>query len=473
MQPFDDVGTFWLPSDPDHQVDGELRFDGETFTLKVSDYLERVEPPSSGVVLMGQTDWKVHPVVLGRLRTDGEVTLLEVGGLPADPGFELVSETWAPSVAVLGATLDEPRFRKALIDFDVLIPWLTPPRFVSWDVDTPNVGTIDLSRKTLDEVSVAGAVVQVVAESEGTAGDHLDIRRRCWVTVETGSMSIDEVFDDWVGPIQQLLIVLLGRPVRLTELRVLPDQDFEASDANQRRRSGRRLSVVRSGMLVAPATDASWSNLRNWGTSSIYASEDLPIRFGELLAGWFEVRRTFGESITLLCGPFYAPFMYAEHRYSAAFQAAESIAQAKFTGAELAAHEHQARVAAVVDAARAAGVAERHVEWAQRILQDRNDKPLAAKITELLAGLGALGEAVLSRDPKFGRTAAGARARVAHPGGRGLTAVQRHWYGETLLWLVRAQLLVEAGLSLDVLAQQILDRGHFTQVVERLEQPGG
>lgn len=131
--------------------------------------------------------------------------------------------------------------------------------------------------------------------------------------------------------------------------------------------------------------------------------------------------------------------------------------------------EHRQRVARIVEAARAGDVPAEDVDWANGILASRNDKTLTDLIGELVAGAGALGEAILARDPDFARTVASARARVSHPGGKhGLSSVQRYWYGEVLLWVVRARLAGEAGLATDLMSHQVTKRGSFDHAVSEI-----
>lgn len=466
MEPFDDVGTFWLQSDPDRRVGGHLEFDGDAFALTIDGTLRHAEEPTEGEFVLQNAERVVHPVVLGHLRISGEVTLLDAVGFPVDAFFGHVTETWTPRVAILGAAIADPTFGKASFSFDVLVPWVHPPGIVQWE--SPQKGTIDLTSQTLNEISIGEATVRLTAGWAGKAGgDSLDVHRTLFISVEMPPMRVHDVLDSWVRPVQDLLIVLLGRPVRITEFMVV-HQPEPVEGRNPRRES---LRVVIGGLRIAPGAEPSWASLRGWGSPTVYVGEELPIEFGELLAGWLGVRENFGESITLLCGPFYAPFMYSEHRYSSTFQSAESIAQAKYAGAEQTQEDHRQRVGAIVEAARAAGVSDDDVAWAERVLRGRNDKPLAQLIDELIGNLGDLGQAVLRKDPNFARTAASARARVAHPGRQGLSTVQRYWYGEVLSWLVRAQLLVEGGLPLDALSARIIDRGNFTQTVEKLEPP--
>lgn len=470
MEPFDDGGVFWLSNSPDYRVSANLNFDGEAFTLSTDASLVQPKIPA------GQGDPRtidrvVHPVVLGRMRRLGEVTLLNVNRVSRRGLDPNAREEWSACAALLGSHVGNPVFSRAAFSFDVLVSWANPPSLVNWD--SPAGDTIDLTRHELDRACVNESIVRLTADWAGEAGDDaVDVRRQCWLRVDLPSLGLSDLLERWVGPLQDMLIILLGRPVRLTDLSVVP---VGGPDETENGATGRSSSVrvVFGGLMAAPGTKVSWASLRNWGTPTMFVREDLPIGFGELVKGWFAARAEFSEAVALLCSPFYAPFMYSEQRYAAIFQSAEAAARLKYAGPERTKQKHRARVRAIVDAARAADVLDEDVGWAERVLRSRNDKTLAQLIGELLADIGVLGDKIIERDPEFAGTTASTRARVSHPGGQAVTTEQRYWYGEVLLWIMRARLATEAGLPLEGITAQILDRGHFTQTVEQIEAPRG
>ena len=471
MDPFEDGGVFWLPDAPDRVVSGHLRFDGEAFSLATDASLIRTNGPDEDGELFESREWIVVPVVLGRMREIGDATVLNAMGTP-NPRAR--GESWSAAAALLGYHIADPVFSKVFFSFDVLVPWAKPPSLVEWDSD-PRIGTINLKSVELDRATVGDVTVRLTADWQGQAGgDVLDVRRRCWLRLDVPPLNLTEVLDQWVRPFQDLLVVLLGRPVRLTDLSVVPHvrQPPEAGHGRET-----TVRVVIGGLVTAPSTAASWASLRNWGAPTMFVREDLPIAFGDLVTGWFEARRSLGEAVTLLCSPFYAPFMYSEHRYAAAFQSAESIARARFPGAERTRQQHRTRVRTIADAARAAAIPEEDIAWAEAVLMSKNNKTLRQLISELVDDAGRLGDKILEHDPDFARTAASARARVSHPGGDDLSAEKSYWYAEVLLWLVRAGLAVAAGVPTEALAERVLRAGHFSQTVERLvptpETPGG
>ena len=359
-----------------------------------------------------------------------------------------------------GPTRHRSDVTQASIAFDVLVAWAKPPSLTS--SDEPLAPTLDLGREVLASASVDGATVELISTWSGEVGDiNVAAQRQCWLRMEFPESSFNDLLDNWVRPLQDMLIVLLGRPVRLTKLALRP---ADATDSTSVR-------VVFGAIQAGPEVNLAPLSLISWGRETMFTREELPVTFADLIKGWFAARTDLSEAVTLLCSPFYAPFMYSEHPYAATFQSAESIARARYAGAEKAKDEHAARVQSIIEAARASGVKAEDVEWAERVLRSRNDKTLTNLIEELLADAGPLGEAILARDPNFASTAASARTRVSHPGGeRGVTTVQRYWYGQVLLWVVRARLAIEVGIPAEDVFERIIKRGTFTQSVERLDK---
>jgi hypothetical protein len=169
-----------------------------------------------------------------------------------------------------------------------------------------------------------------------------------------------------------------------------------------------------------------------------------------------------------LVAPFHASFMYSQHKFGAAFQAVEALHhKPQFTGREMDRPSHQDRVAATVRAARAAGVDEDTVAWAENVLHSRNDKTLAQRIEDVVRSTGACGDAVLKAAPGFPSTVASERTGVSHPGaGRSLDAADRYRYGEVLTWIARTVLLAAAGVN--DMDRRTVARAAFQHAVEQL-----
>ena len=307
----------------------------------------------------------------------------------------------------------------------------------------------------LGEGYVRGAHIRLVAGIKGHAGGNsVNVEQQVAFAVDIPSTPSHAILNEWIRPLQDFLILALGRPVRLTNLRLRPTKAALHDDM---------VRVSFEAIQPAPGPTASWSAIMSYTAPTLLTFADSPISFGDLLPRWFELRSELSEVFVLLHAPYYAPFMFSEHRYSSTFQSAEALAHARgFAGREKPRKEHEKRVDSIVSAARGSGVDENDVQWAERVLQSRNDKPLAQQIHDLVASTGAIGESVLAACPAFGEVAAASRTGVSHPGTpKRIDAVERHGYADVLRWIVRARALMDLGISTEEVERRVLQRAGF------------
>jgi hypothetical protein len=464
MDVYSAEGLWWRPEAPQHRVPGTLTSDEDGVQLVVYGPLRPSTPAEVGVVKIKGYEWVATPVVHGRTRDGADITLLGVDGLLSRP-VPFAAEVREPhtvAVACIGGHFGEDAFIEAQAEFDWLDAWLDPPSIVDDNAPGSRDETvIRVGRSELARAEIVGGTLRLitgVAGREGPAAIHLDR----WSAV---SIDLNEpqpwqtILDSWIRPFHDLLTVSIGRPVRLTELRLRP------ADAGPRAPlCDARFGVVQAQRKASPSQQA----LLNYGAPTLVTRRDAGVPLEELLRAWYELWGREREAIMHLLAPFHASFMYSQHKFGAAFQAVEALHHTpRFTGREMDRRSHQERVAAMVRAAQAAGVEEDTVAWAGRVLRSRNDKPLNQKIEDVVRSAGACGDAVLKAAPTFPSTVAGERAGVSHPGaGRSLDAADRYWHGEVLTWIARTVLLAAAGVK-DV-DRRTVARAAFQHAVEQL-----
>jgi hypothetical protein len=264
-----------------------------------------------------------------------------------------------------------------------------------------------------------------------------------------------------VRPLQDFLTVALGRSVRLTMFLLRPAR-------------GRVFAEVSFGVVqAAPGPPPTLGSVLSYSAPTLVTLADSPIPFSRLLARWYETSSKFHDVLVLLLAPYYAPFIFSDHRYASTFQSAEALANSLFAPSEKSKSAHRARVAAIVDAAVAANVDDEDISWARRVLQPRNDRPLADRISELVDSLGVIGERVLAACPRFAVFVARARVGVSHPAQMGLSNVERYWLGDVLTWIVRAKMLIEAGLPLAEVERRVSQSAPFRHALEQIRSSEG
>jgi ApeA N-terminal domain 1 len=463
MDAYSAEGMWWRPEAPQHRVPGTLTSDEDGVQLVVYGPLGPSIPSRDGVVRIEGSGWVATPVVHGRTRDGADITLLDVDGLMSLPiPSAEVRETHNVAVACIGGHFSEDAFIEARVEFDWLDAWLDPPSIVDDNVTGSRDETVvRVGRSELACAEIVGGTLRLitgVAGREGPSAIHLD--RWSAVSIDLNEpQSWQTILDSWIRPFHDLLTISIGRPVRLTELRLRP------ADAGPRAPlCDARFGVVQGQGKASPSRQA----LLNYSAPTLVTGWDAGVPLEELLTAWYELWVREREAFMHLLAPFHASFMYSQHRFGATFQAVEALHhKPRFTGGEMDRRSHQERVAAIVGAAQAAGVENDTVAWVERVLRSRNDKPLTQKIEDVVRSAGACGDAVLKAAPTFPSTVAGERAGVSHPGvGRRLDAADRYWHGEVLTWVARTVLLAAAGVN-DV-DRRTVARAAFQYAVEQL-----
>lgn len=454
MQYFEQDGVFWLPEKPDRRISGRLTFSADELAVELHGSLFRLELKDEEVVSSSPENVEI-PVLHGRFHDDRAVTLLHVSGttlmLPFDDGTH---EYWRARFVLVGGHATRDEFELALFGFDALAPWAAPPAMAS--ETGRRTYSVDMDTVTVIECDLPVGHLRLLAGAAGTAShDQIHLDQWCQFEVSGDSLPLSDVLHSWIRPLQDFLIVCLGSTVRLTSLFVdMP--------------SGDRLEVFFTAIQPQAGAAPSAASILNYDAPTLMTRANCPVDICDALAGWFQARSRFGEVMTLACGPFYAPFIFSEHRYASTFQSAEALAKELFDSKDLSKPDHKARVEAVRGALTAAALEPATIEWVLRLVQGRNDKPLRTYMQELTESVDRLGEAILSRYGAFADRVSLARAGVSHGGVYKVGAIERYWLGDLLLWIVRVALLVECGVPVTELAERATRKPRISFALDQI-----
>jgi hypothetical protein len=462
---FSGEGRFWLPRQPARVVHGSVAFGEDGVTLNLADSLHGPVPlPGGGAG--GSPSEVSEPVIHGCLLDGRQVSLHEARGMswPVDG----IQEPWRSNFLFTGGLTDGGRFTHVQVVFDCLMPWVQPAGVASGGFGGADV-VIDTRRITIDEAVLDDRTkVRICTGVEGRQ-DHASVHLDQWVAFEVTGLArkaktIRGVLDDWVRPLQNLLVVSLGRPVRVDQLSVrLRGQPPQPP----------LLDVACQLIQSRPGNPPRAADITTYTAPTLLTYRDLkagdaPVSFADLVPAWFGLLERHADVVTDLCGPYYAPFIYSGHRYASTFQSAEALAHGLYPSRQKPKKEHQARVDAVTDVLDKAGLEPDILDWARRVLLSRNDKPLRQLIGELVAGAGEMGTQLTRAAPRFAEEAAKARAGVSHPGAEGPDVIRRYWLGEAITWIVRAHLLALLGIPITDTAARASRRASFKNVLAGL-----
>lgn len=435
-------------------VHGSVTFDEDGIQLQLDGSLYPPAAPKNGVIT-STPEWATEPTVHGRLRHPyGDVTLLQVSGV-SRPGLD--AESWSAAFALTGGLITQDTFSQATVVLDYLMPWTRPPAVLRSNL-TDTLVSIDTEQHELATAELDdGTTVRLITGADGNQSDtavHLD--QWCAFQITGKPRSLLEILDEWIRPLQDLLVVCLGRPVRIEEMLVRPPVQGPRESA---------LNVAFKA--VQPPRRDSLPHPESYDAPTLLSYNTLPLPFATLVKEWFRLYARFPDAITQLCGPYYAPFIYTRHWYGSTFQSAEAVARAVGETRENPRRKHRQRVKTVLTALEKAKLDEEIVSWVERLIR-RNDKPLAQLIEELIISTGAVGEQLIAAVPDLAGLAVATRTHVSHPGVKGPEVLVQYRLGQALTWVVRVRLLIELGNPVNTLAAATTSKWSFQHDVQEL-----
>jgi hypothetical protein len=175
---------------------------------------------------------------------------------------------------------------------------ITRGKFGSGDV------VIDRRRVTVDEAVLGDRTKVLICTGVEGRQDRASVHLDQWATLEVAGLArkaktIRGVLDDWVRPLQDLLVVSLGRPVRVDQLSVrLRGQPRRAP----------LLAVARKLIQSRPGNPPRAADIDGYTAPTLLTYADLkaqgaPVSFADLIPAWFGLHERHMDVVTDLCGP--------------------------------------------------------------------------------------------------------------------------------------------------------------------------
>ncbi|MFE9497097.1 HEPN domain-containing protein [Streptomyces collinus] len=112
--------------------------------------------------------------------------------------------------------------------------------------------------------------------------------------------------------------------------------------------------------------------------------------------------------------------------------------------------DHKKRVEQVVAALEQPSLDAATTQRARSVIQTRNAKPMREKLRDVVSATGARGEEIADWAPDFVQNLTQTCNKVSHGSATPqhvLSAEERHWHGQVLLWVMRVRLLQERGCA--------------------------
>lgn len=450
MERLDRAGRWWVPGvDPRKAVGGLLKYEPDDgLTLELLDKLPRVSDQPDD--LLSEADEKI---VLGVTHEEGAVTLVDVARHSRHRRYTpwlAEQEEWRAGVAFLGTHFDQADsvlFDTATLELDVL------PVLVNWHpFDSEILGeqltqiTVRWSEPGQAEAHWQGwKIVLSQALAHFTEEAHsvvLSDVPRIEITT-SGAKPLGDFQSEVLGPLQDLISLLAGRPSLVTSLTMFaPRADGQAEGA---RRTPIRVLLPASGSSKVVA-DPLRSKLFGFGETTA------DLDFAARVPRWLdlvrsdELRTVIQQYSTVQA----APPRFVELRFLTLVSALEDYHRVRKTSTQMAPPEFDARVQKILEACRGAGLPQ-ETRWLKGKLERANDPSLEQRLGELIRAVGPALSHLVGRPDTLAALAAGTRNYLSHRArsleGRAAATDSLVWLEKTLRLLVAALLLLELGVA--------------------------
>ena len=327
MQHFSVEGSWWLPEAASpHTGNTDVRLSGSgTHRLRVASRVRHADRPRHWARRIGVERHSVRPWPTHNGR---DVTLFEAGGVAIVGPFTDVQETYHGQARTHRSSRScSARSRKRGASSTTWTRGLTRRHSGNTGEGRP-IDPIDFSSQELAHATVDSDEIRLKSGVHGTSGDtsiHLDrwtafvikllVTQRQWTTCTRSSSTATARLAN-ANPRSNSSAYLAA-----------------AAPCSRSRGKGspRRL---RGGAATDDLGGFAWKDPELLGTNPDHWSESTP-RTERSTGRMVQVRAELEEAVVLLLGPFYASFMYGEHRFRVCFQSAEALHRARFPGREL------------------------------------------------------------------------------------------------------------------------------------------
>jgi len=385
--------------------------------------------------------------------------------LPVSPFASAGFEVWEAD-AVIGARVEppddgsEPTFTGVQLDLEMLPVWAgaRPAERRHWFGEHRTAITIRPHELASGRLP-SGEEVTI---EQGAGTTHVRLGLEIAMPVR---MSIEgcerstwvELLNAWLQPTQALLWLATARVGRVERVALRLDQPEDHSP------KWGQLWFAQLDPPSGTSPDPSPHDV-------LFFAADLPGGFAASLARWKEI----WSELKHILGPLYAraaaPFAYANDRFYTAIAAVEAYHRYCVTSErDLPRLEHRARVSRLDDLLQDEDAGFR--TWAVNAAKPFNRIPLWRRIVEIAGTLEAIGHDLFGDDVEaFARIVESARHGHAHA----LEGESDFQSGEALYtaadaltWLLRACLMIDLGMSLEVVEERIRRHQRFQSTTRR------
>lgn len=438
MESFEKKGLWWIPGQETRQVAGILSFTSEDgLRLELLGALRRniAKPLTSIPTLFGHVDG-MGMVTLGRCLLAG--TRITVPGT--------VYESYWPSVAFGGAHILKPAeqtFARVRVAFSRLGEWVRESGISLLLAQQPGSATpirAEYAHPQEKKVELPSGTLRI-RFSGTTAGDlirEFTIKQDTYIDFEPRTaLSIDDLFETFVYPIQAFLTFAIARATEITALTVFSDElPLDLGDGRTRR--------APIDVYVSTRTAPQEAEKRLLPHDMLFTLQDIELRFKQVLASWFRFYSDIPHCANLLASTYYSPHLHLDRMFLTLAQVSEILHRRRFSRKRLPQDEFERR-SRLIGECNPGWLA----EWIRGQL--RNELSFAQRLDELFREYGECTLPLCSDRQSFVRSAVDTRNYYTHYSSglkkKAATGNNLYFLGQALSTLASCCLLAEIGIS--------------------------
>ncbi|MBE9179394.1 hypothetical protein IQ268_12555 [Oculatella sp. LEGE 06141] len=372
MQELEEIGVWWIPSNPEIQVSGLLKFSSSTgIRLELIGSLQehsKVDCP----IILGVTQGKLITLCESRV----------IHSRSSIPGFD--SEKYTVKIAFIGAhfsSLDEVKFFRVAVEYSYLSDWANPPvikRQEELEEDNYNIRELNFSYTRPEPVrgSTDQGVLSLVYTWQD-AGQPFQIDFSQSANFEIKSQE-EFSFDEWMAklvfPLQNFITLATDRPNSVTRVLVFSRYGVRSTeDTPHFTKQDSSIEVIYRSVY----TEARQDN-RLLPDDLLFQLKDIKETFGDTMARWLAIAAELDSVCNLFFSTRYSQRMYQENHFLNIVQAAESYHRRRRFNRVLPKEEHEKRISRIIDNA-----LEEDKEWLKQKLSFSNEPSLKERLIDL------------------------------------------------------------------------------------------
>lgn len=336
-EPFELAGDWWLSDNPENQVSGILRYDGEgSISLSlIGGFEDRITSnPAPGVTAIhsGSVLWEA---IHGLVERQRKVTLLDCFSsksrrIETISGSAIHQQAVAAMIAVIGAHIDgkdDSKFVKAEVSVENLGVWAASSALESFigaeggklnGFRSISVKPVEKQTVKVNDVEYSLVQAHTLPHVDRLAGEAIGLMRdtSTFCVSRAQPFTLEVALED-ARSVQDLIALATNSEAGLIWLQ-LEIPGIDSVSENGRQEQGNRASV-----FYAPAAIGKRDKKAVDINNVFFTCRHLP--FSEILPRWCEVRNQLQTAINMILGLRYAPPRFIENALLVVVCAAEVL----------------------------------------------------------------------------------------------------------------------------------------------------